>query len=166
MVPKCVPEVMEELGLLALEIQRMPKTSNEDFSRPSDAPYLSVVSPGTHDMSTIRGWWLEHRENTQKFFNEELGLPGPAPLECDPSISRRIIEQHLESPAMWSIFQIQDLLGLDAALRRADVDVERINVPAQSHFYWRYRMHLSLGKLIRAQNFTSQVKELVRQSGR
>ncbi len=166
MVPECVPEVMEELGLLGLEIQRMPKGSHEYFSRPSRAPYLSVVSPGTHDMSTIRGWWLEDRANTQKFFNDEFSQIGPAPLECDPWISREIIRQHLESPAMWSIFQLQDLLGIDANLRRADIDAERINVPAMSHYYWRYRMHLSLEELMRAQSFNCQVKELVRESGR
>jgi len=57
LVPACVPSVMQELGFLSLEIQRMPKTFGMDYSRPADAPYLSVVTPSTHDMSTIRGWW-------------------------------------------------------------------------------------------------------------
>src|SRR3977135_3470295 len=43
MVPACVPEVMRELGFLGLEIQRMPKLLGAQFSRPADAPYLSVV---------------------------------------------------------------------------------------------------------------------------
>ena len=78
LVPACVPEVMQDLGFLSLEIQRMPKAMGVEFSRPADAPYLSVVTPATHDMSTIRGWWQEDRELTQKFFNRELGLPGVA----------------------------------------------------------------------------------------
>ncbi len=69
MVPECVPHVMRDLGLLSLEIQRMPKKMGQDFSRPADAPYLSVVTPSTHDMSTIRGWWVEDPKLTQKFFN-------------------------------------------------------------------------------------------------
>ena len=83
MVPACVPEVMKQLGLLGLEIQRMPKALTSDFSRPADAPYLSVVTPSTHDMSTIRGWWLEDKKLTQKFFNQELkGRRGPVGMRA------------------------------------------------------------------------------------
>jgi 4-alpha-glucanotransferase len=167
MVPACVPEVMKQLGLLSLEIQRMPpKMLKLDFSRPADAPYLSVITPATHDMSTIRGWWLEDKTITQKFFNQELRQSGPAPAQCEPWINRDIVHQHLDSPAMWSIFQLQDLLGMDAALRRADIDAERINVPAMSNHYWRYRMHLPLEALVQAKDFNRHVENLVRQSGR
>jgi 4-alpha-glucanotransferase len=167
MVPDCVPAVMSELGLLALEVQRMPaKGGKMDFSRPADAPYLSVVTPGTHDMSTIRGWWEEDREVTQRFFNHELGQDGPAPDQCEVWINREIVRQHLESPAMWSIFQLQDLLGMDGELRRADVKAERINVPAVSNYYWRYRVHLPLEKLVEAKNFNRQLRDLIRRSGR
>ncbi len=166
MVPPCVPAVMKQLGLLSLEVQRMPKTLNRDFSRPADAPYLSVVTPSTHDMSTIRGWWREDKAITQGFFNQELGQSGPAPDDCDPWINREVVRQHLESPAMWSIFQLQDLLGMDGSLRRADADAERINKPATSNYYWRYRMHLPLEALVRSESFNRQVESLVRQSGR
>jgi 4-alpha-glucanotransferase len=140
----------------------MPKALHQDFSRPADAPYLSVVTPSTHDMSTIRGWWVEDRKLTQKFFNQELGRDGVAPSECEPWINQEIIRRHLESPAMWSIFQLQDLLGMDAALRHPDVEAERINVPAIVNYYWRYRMHLTLEALGRADGFTRQVEKLVR----
>src|SRR5205814_5358936 len=85
LVPACVPELMKQLGLLSLEIQRMPKELGREWSRPHEAPYLSVVTPSTHDMSTIRGWWEEDRSFTQKFFNRELGFSGEAPQRCDPS---------------------------------------------------------------------------------
>jgi 4-alpha-glucanotransferase len=166
MVPACVPEVMKQLGLLSLEIQRMPKTLHAVFSRPADAPYLSVVTPSTHDMSTLRGWWLEDKKLTQEFFNQELKQSGPAPAQCEPWINQEIIRQHLESPAMWSIFQLQDWLGLEGALRRPDVEAERINVPARVNYYWRYRLHLSLEALGRAGEFNRLVERLVRQSGR
>jgi len=170
-VPACVPEVMRELGFLGLEIQRMPKNPGQEFSRPADAPYLSVVTPSTHDMSTIRGWWAEDRALTQKFFNRELGgpsgeLPGEAPLECEPRMVEAVVRQHLASPAMWSIFQLQDLLGLDGHLRRADVDTERINVPAIPNYYWRYRLHLMLGQLQREERFNSHLAQLLRENGR
>ncbi len=166
MVPACVPEVMHQLGLLGLEIQRMPKALGRDFSRPKDAPYLSVVTPSTHDMSTLRGWWREDRAVTQKFYNQELGRPGPAPEACDPWLNRLIVEQHLASPAIWSIFQLQDLLGMDERLRRKNPDEERINVPANPKNYWRYRMHLTREQLLSEQGFTDNLKALVRDSQR
>ena len=101
-----------------------------DFSRPADAPYLSVVTPSTHDMSTIRGWWEEDRDLTQKFFNRELGRSGEAPRDCEPGIVEAVVQQHLASPAMWSIFQLQDLLGMDGAPAPRRRRAERINVPA------------------------------------
>ena len=165
-VPACVPGVMKQLGLLSLEIQRMPKDLHQEFSRPADAPYLSVVTPSTHDMNTIRGWWMEDRAVTQSFFNRELGLPGSASLECEPKIVEAVVRQHLASPAMWSIFQLQDLLGLDTHLRRADAEAERINVPAIPNFYWRYRLHLTLEKLQEADAFNRELRRHIEQSGR
>jgi 4-alpha-glucanotransferase len=166
MVPACVPEVMQQLGFLSLEIQRMPKDSKKEFFHPSEAPYLSVVTPSTHDMSTIRGWWEEERSRTQRFFNNELGQYGEAPFYCEAWINRAIVIQHLYSPAMWSIFQVQDLFGIDEKLRKPDPNVERINVPANPKHYWRYRMHISLEELMRQKEYTSALKLLVNASGR
>ncbi|HTV61254.1 MAG TPA: 4-alpha-glucanotransferase [Verrucomicrobiae bacterium] len=166
MVPPSVPILMKELGLLSLEVQRMPKALGREFSRPKDAPYLSVVTPSTHDMSTIRGWWEEDPAVTQKFFNQELGRPGDAPSHAAPEIVRTIVQQHLASPALWSIFQLQDLLGMDDKLRHPNVEAERINIPSDPKHYWRYRIHLSLEQLQKAKDFNSVLRELLRQSGR
>jgi 4-alpha-glucanotransferase len=166
LVPACVPEVMRELGFLSLEIQRMPKALGQEFSRPADAPYLSVVTPATHDMSTIRGWWEENPELTQRFFNHVLGLPGEAPKTAEPWIVQSAVRQHLASPAMWSIFQWQDLVGMDGGLRRENVAAERINVPGTPNFYWRYRQHLTLEKMLRADEFNSHLRQMLAESGR
>lgn len=161
MVPACVPHVMRQLGILSLEIQRMPKTSLHEFFHPSEAPYLSVVTPSTHDMSTIRGWWEEDRERTQRFFNNELGQWGEAPLTCEAWINKAIVLQHLYSPAMWAIFQLQDLLGMSETLRRENTQEERINIPATAKHYWKYRMHLTLEELIKEKTFAAALKESV-----
>lgn len=166
MVPDCVAGVMKDLGFLSLEIQRMPKDPHRKFFHPADAPYLSVVTPSTHDMSTIRGWWEENREITQQFYNEQLGQWGTAPFYCEPWINRQIIIMHLYSPAMWSIFQLQDLLGSSAELRRTDPADERINIPANPRHYWRYRMHLSLDALQQATDFNKDLSDLLQASGR
>lgn len=157
LVPGSVPEVMKQLGLLSLEIQRMPKQIDREFFHPNDAPYLSVVTPSTHDMSTIRGWWEEDRAKTQRFFNYQLGQWGDAPYFCEPWINRAVIIQHLYSPAMWSIFQLQDILGMSEELRRQNPNEERINVPAIPRHYWRYRMHLLLEDLLNADAFNAEL---------
>lgn len=166
LVPGCVPEVMHQLGILSLEIQRMPKDPRRDFSRPEDAPYLSVVTPSSHDMSTIRGWWEEDPDLTQKFFTTELRQPGYAPRDCTTWLNRVIVRRHLASPAMWSIFQLQDLLGMDECLRRADHEAERINIPANPRHYWRYRMHLTLEQLLEAHAFNNSIKQDLIENGR
>jgi len=67
---------------------------------------------------------------------------------------------------MWSIFQLQDLLGMDQQLRRADFEAERINVPANPKNYWRYRMHLTLEELLQAGAFNDHLKKLIQQNKR
>jgi len=166
LVPACVPGVMSALGLLSLEIQRMPKAPGTAFLNPKDAPYLSVITPGTHDMSVLRGWWEEDLNLTQRFFREILAQQGPAPFFCEPWIVREILSQHFHSPAMWAIFQLQDLLGMDAQLRRENPQDERINVPANPKHYWRYRAHISLEELLKAEGFNGALRKMVEESGR
>ncbi|MBD0276790.1 MAG: 4-alpha-glucanotransferase [Flavisolibacter sp.] len=166
MVPHSVPEVMQRLSILSLEIQRMPKDPLIEFFHPANAPYLSVVTPSTHDMSTIRGWWEEDRERTQKFYNTILESHGPAPYFGEPWIVRAIILQHLYSPAMWSIFMLQDLLNMSGTLRRENPHEERINVPAIPKYYWRYRMHLPLERLLKEKEFNNELKDYINNCGR
>jgi len=74
--------------------------------------------------------------------------------------------QHFYSPAMWSIFQLQDLLGVSQTLRRENPHEERINVPADPNNRWKYRMHLLLEDLIQQKEFNEEIKGYVVNSGR
>ena len=102
MVPACVPDVMHELQILSLEIQRMPKDPTVKFAHPADAPYQSVCTTGTHDMNPLRAWWEEDRAVTQRFYNEQMGWWGDAPQEMTPEIAEFIINQHMYSPATYA----------------------------------------------------------------
>ncbi len=166
MVPHCVPEVMQQLGILGLEIQRMPKKPGTDFFHPNDAPYLSVITPSTHDMSTIRGWWEEDKIKITSFYHHVMGQKGDPPYYCEPWINRAIVLQHLHSPAMWSIFQLQDILGMSVKLRKENPHEERINVPADPNNHWKYRMHLFLEDLLREKEFNEELRDYVELSGR
>jgi len=166
MMTPCVTAVMKELGILSLEVQRAPKSNKREFFHPSKAPYLSVVTPSTHDMSTIRGWWEEDRAVTQRFYNSQLGHWGEAPYFCDWWICRDIILQHLYAPSMWSVFQVQDLLSISETIRRPNPHEERINVPSNSMSSWRYRLHLNMEDLLEKEEFNSELKNYIKQSGR
>ena len=166
MIPECVPQTMQDLRILSLEIQRMPKHPAETFADPAHYPYLSVCTTSTHDMSPIRAWWNENRELTQRFWHEELGQSGEAPLDCEPWICQRIVEQHLASPAMFAILPLQDWLAIDGGLRYRDPEKERINIPAVPRHYWRYRMHLTLEQLLEEKSFNAKLAELITMSGR
>ncbi|MGD7653796.1 MAG: 4-alpha-glucanotransferase [Verrucomicrobiales bacterium] len=165
MVPDCVPGVLRETGILSLEIQRMPKKSEVDFADPAAAPYMSVVSPSTHDMSVLRAWWREDRNVTRNFARQLLGVHEPE-WEMSGETVTRIIHQHLRSPAMWAVFPLQDLLGMDEQLRHPEPEAERINVPAIHPYYWRYRMHFGLEELAGASGFRERVRRLLELTGR
>ena len=165
MVPDSVPGVMDELQILSLAIQRMPNDDRE-FWHPSDTPFMSVTSTGSHDMSTLREWWQEDSSVTQRFYNDILGQYGGAPYFCEPWVARDVLNQHLHSPSMLAIFPLQDFLAMDGRLRRENPKEERINVPAISQHYWRYRMHLTMEQLMEEEGFNNYLRQLVDQGGR
>jgi 4-alpha-glucanotransferase len=166
MVPDCVPGVMDELSILSLAVQRMPNDATKEFWHPGDTNYLSVCTTSSHDTSTLRGWWEEDRSKTQRFFNNLLGNWGEAPQFCDPWVATQVVNQHLYSPSMLAIFPLQDLLAMNDKLRRIDPSEERINVPAISQHYWKYRMHLTVESLIEEAEFNQFLNQLNTQSGR
>jgi 4-alpha-glucanotransferase len=165
MVPACVPGVMNELNLLSLAIQRMPG-NNREFWYPADTPYLSVTTTGSHDMPTLREWWQQNPDRSQRFFNHMLGREGAAPYYCETEIAQDIISQHMHSPSMWAIFPIQDLLAMDENLRRELPEEERINDPAIAEYYWRYRLHLNMEELLVQHDFNNELGRLIKQGGR
>ena len=166
MVPDCVPWVMNELRILSLEIQTMPKDPHVRFGILSQNPYRSVCTFSTHDMPTLRQWWDEDREQTQSYFNSALGLNGEAPHPLPGWLAQDIVSRQLSSPSMLCLLSLQDWLSIDERLRLPDQNAERINIPANPRHYWRYRMHLTIEQLLGEGEFNEAVKSLIKQSGR
>lgn len=166
MIPHCVPQVMNDLQILSLEVQRMPKDPNSEFGNTWGYPYRSVSTTSTHDMSPLRAWWEEDRVTTQRFYNTVLHEPGEAPLYCEPWVAGRIVDLHLASPSMLVILPLQDWLAEDGELRREVPQEERINVPSIPRYYWRYRMHLTLEQLLGEQDFNTRMRTRIEASGR
>lgn len=166
MVPACVPEVMQQLNILSLEVQRMPKKHGETFVNPAHNPYLSVDTTSTHDTSTLRGWWEENGELTNRFYREMLGHNEGAPYFAEPWVCQEIIRQHLKSTSMLVILPIQDYIAMDGEFRWNETQREQINVPANQHHHWCYKMHQSLESLNERQGFNDMLSEMVKESGR
>ena len=166
MVPDCVPWVMNELRILSLEIQSMPKDDKVRFGHLSRNPYRSVCTISTHDMPTLRQWWDEDEERTQDYYNTMLYRGGAAPHPLPGWLARDIVSRHLTSPSMLCLLSLQDWLSIDERLRLPDQNAERINIPANPRHYWRYRMHITLEQLLKEDDFNNEIKTLITQSGR
>ena len=166
MVPDCVPWVMNELKILSLEIQSMPKDPTTRFGKLSHNPYRSVDTISTHDMATLRQWWDEDEERSQSYFNTTLRRGGPAPRPLPGWLAKDIVSRHLTSPSMLCLISFQDWMSIDERLRLPDENGERINIPANPRHYWRYRMHLSIEQLLAADELNNEISTLIIQSGR
>ena len=166
MVPDCVPWVMNELRILSLEIQSMPKDPTTRFGKLSHNPYRSVDTISTHDMATLRQWWDEDEERSQSYFNTTLRRGGAAPRPLPGWLAKDIVSRHLTSPSMLCLISFQDWMSIDEKLRLPDENAERINIPANPRHYWRYRMHLSIEQLLAADDLNNEISTLIIQSGR
>ncbi|MDE5981234.1 MAG: 4-alpha-glucanotransferase [Bacteroidaceae bacterium] len=160
MVPECVAWVMNELRILSLEIQSMPKAPHVPFGLLDRNPYRSVCTLFTHDMPTLRQWWDEDETRTQHYYNASMRRDGTAPHPLPAWLARDIIQNQLASPSMLCVLSLQDWMAIDECLRLPDANAERINIPADPHHYWRYRMHTTIEHLIANHAFTLQVREL------
>lgn len=167
MIPHCVPNVMDELKIFSLEIQRMPKEDTKTFANPSDYPYLSVCTTSTHDMNPLRAWLLEDKSLSAHFAESMLGIQNLELADDAPDwLCDAIINQHLYSLSQWCILPLQDWLSTDESIRINNPHAERINIPANSRHYWRYRMHLSVEDLLSKTSFNNQLKAKIEAAGR
>ena len=144
MIPACVPEVMQELGIMSLEIQRMPKVFGHQFVQTEDLPENCVYTTGTHDMPTLRGWLAEDRVRTRQFL-DSLDLDD---RKITAKTLKKIMEKHMDSPSKWNIYPLQDLLDLDEKNWSPNPADDQINIPANAKNQWKWRMKMNLETLL------------------
>ena len=158
MIPSCVSEVMRDLQILSLEIQRMPKQPWREFDDLNQIEYLSVCTTSTHDMSPIRLWWEEDADKSVRYA-KQMGFEYEE--KCSSEIAKKIILNHLNSPAMWVILPFQDWSAIEESLVHSNPSEERINVPDNPHNEWKYRMHISLEQLLAEKKLNQQIIQLL-----
>ena len=166
MVPDCVAWVMNQLRILSLEIQSMPKDPTTRFGKLKHNPYRSVCTISSHDMPTLRQWWDEDEQRTQEYYSSMLHRGGAAPHPLPGWLARDIVSRQLTSPSMLCILSIQDWMAIDEQLRLKDPNAERINIPANPKHYWRYRMHMTIEQLMQSTALNERIRGLVKRYGR
>ncbi len=166
MIPATVNEVMKELQICSLELERISKIYGSEFSNLKNLPYHSICSTSTHDMNPIRAWWKEDKERTQRYYNNILEHEGNANKTCSSQIAEQIILRHLQAPSMLTVIPLQDWFAIEDTIKRDDEQAERINIPANPDNNWCYRMHLTLESLLKAENFNAKIRNLVTESNR
>lgn len=166
MLPDCVAPVLDNLRILTLEIQSMPKQSGYEFAHLDANPYRSVATISTHDMSPLRLWWEESPERTQRYYVTMLQKQGRAPEHLPAHLAEEIIARHLYCPSMLCILSLQDWLAMDSELRSKNLREERINVPSDSYNRWKYRMHVTIEDLLKADKYNNKVRTMIQRSKR
>ena len=143
MIPACVPEVMQELGIMSLEVQRMPKVFGHQFVQIEDLPENCVYTTGTHDMPSLRGWLTEDRVRTRQFL-DSLDMDD---RKVTGKTLKKIMDKHLDNPSKWNIYPLQDLLDTDEKNWSPNPVDDQINVPANAKNQWKWRMRMLLEAL-------------------
>ncbi len=166
MLPDCVEPVLDQLRILTLEIQQMPKQQGFEFAHLDANPIRSVCTISTHDMAPLRQWWQEQPERRQRFYVTMLQKEGRASEQLPAHLAEEIIARHLYCPSMLCILQLQDWLAMDSELRRKNPQDERINVPSDPYNRWQYRMHLTIEELLQATKYNNKVKTMIQRSRR
>lgn len=166
MLPACVATVLNDLQLLSLELQRMPKQNDTDFGHLDANPYKSVVTLSTHDMPSLRMWWEESPERSQRYYVTMLQKEGRAPEHLPAHLAEEIIARHLYCPSMLCVLSWQDWMAMDAELRAKNIRDERINIPSDPHNRWQYRMHVTIEQLLKANRLNEKINMMIKRSRR
>jgi 4-alpha-glucanotransferase len=166
MLPDCVEPVLDQLRILTLEIQQMPKRQGFEFAHLDANPIRSVCTISTHDMSPLRLWWQESPERRQRFYVTMLQKEGRAPEQLPAHLAEEIIARHLYCPSMLCLLSLQDWLAMDGELRSKHPQDERINTPSDPYNRWQWRMHLTIEELIAAERYNNKVKTMIQRSRR
>jgi hypothetical protein len=166
MLPDCVEPVLDQLRILTLEIQQMPKQQGFEYAHLEANPIRSVCTIATHDMTPLRLWWQQQPERRQRYYVTMLQKEGRAPEQLPAHLAEEIIARHLYCPSMLCILQLQDWLAMDSELRSKHPDEERVNTPSDAYNRWQYRMHLTIEELLQATKFNNKLRTMIQRSRR
>lgn len=165
-LPSCVSKVMDEMRILPLEIQSLPRTAHLEFSHLEANPYQSICMISTHDLSTLRLWWEENPGRAQRYYVTMLQKIGKAPLHLSPQLAEEVVAKNMYSSSLLCLLSIQDWLSMNLELRSKDIYSERINNPYDAMNHWQYRMDVKIEDLIKSDVYNHKVRLMINRSRR
>jgi 4-alpha-glucanotransferase len=168
-VPDCVPEVLEDLGILGLRVFRWTRRWNENgqpFIPVGEYPELSVACPSVHDSSSLREWWDTEADRAVVWNFAEVML-GRALGACPDYLGAEHVEVLLEliarSKSRFAVYPIQDVLAMSENLRPSEPKAERINVPGTvGEGNWSYRLPVSIDDIAADKKLAARVRSLIK----
>lgn len=121
-----VGDLRDELGLPGMTVLQFgfDESGSNEHTPCHHIPH-SVVYTGTHDCSTVRGWWANLPESSRDRFRKYSSSDGE-------DIAWDAIRMAMASVANLAIVPMQDILGL--------ADDARMNVPGTSRNNWTWRL--------------------------
>ncbi len=129
MITEAVHVLRDELDFPGMRVLQFGfDDEQDDFHRPEAYPIHSAAYTGTHDNSTILGWYLDRQKNKSE---DVLDRYLQDPMQSGMPIHWQLISMVLRSRSELAIIPLQDILGLD--------DRARMNVPGQANGNWRWR---------------------------
>lgn len=163
-VPNCVPEVLEELKILALRIERWTRTWSQEgqpYIPAMEYPRLSVCTTSCHDTSSLRGLWSEEGFD-RSFYWKHLGQTDDAPTTLGPDSVYTILDHLFGSNSLLAIPPLQDYLALGTRWLPVNPDEERVNIPGTvGPHNWAWRMPCSVEDLSAEDALNETITELV-----
>ena len=166
LVPYFTAQVLNELHIICLQVLQMPNNDKQIIANPAEASYATVVMPATHDMAPIRLWWEQNKATGHYLIHKIWQMPNTNAYYGEPWVCKKIIDNHLQSPAMWSIFLMQDWLSMFEGYRIENPSDERINDPANPAHVWNYKMPKPIEQLLLDVDIIPQISVMIKASGR
>ena len=97
MLNASVFECLQNLKILSLELEQMPKDPSVKYADTSHYPYLSVCTTSTHDSEPLRIWLGKKNDEFR------LDVHGDKVYDASPESCRAAIQANLDSPSMFAI---------------------------------------------------------------
>lgn len=164
MIPSCVPNVLSDLNIMTLEIERMPKEGQEKpWSNLSNLPYNSVLATSTHDMPPIKLYWM--RLSDQEKEEYRMLKLGDIDVKNHKEVFKKILHNHLIASPILSIIPLGDWLSFFDIMNQ-DAKDEQINHPENPDNIWDYRFPFYMENIIDDCSVVDSISCLIRETER
>jgi len=163
-VPNCVPGILEDLGILALRVERWTREWKQEGSPyiPLDKyPRLSVCTTSNHDSSTILGLWNEH-DFDRDFYWKHLRQSSRAPAVLSAEHVKIMVENMFTANSLLAILPLQDLMALSQKFIPENPEEDRVNIPGTIGTQnWSWRMPCLLEDLLAEGELNDEIAKLI-----